>query len=634
MAYSLLRTLREFWAFRRSCIVIITPILAAILPICIPGTESKAAYVLIIMAVFWVTEALPLSATALLPLVMFPLLGVMTAGSVSVMYMKDTNALFLGGLIVAVAIEHWNLHKRIALRVLLLVGSNIRWLMLGFMIPTACLSMFISNTATTAMMTPIAQAVLTQLIAKQKDDAAAEEGRHHENEEIKDNHLQVVSISDIDVNSIDKGNEITNMVEFNKNNGAINDGFTYNTDEKTGSPDIEEISKAEEPALTDDNLDSDSLSDTDRLMCKALVICVAYAANIGGSATLTGTGTNLVLTGVLETRYGNEHGVDFASWFIYSFPGMVLFELMTWGWLQIWFLGLSCKGNCCSTCPCIDSREDAARYVIRKQYEELGSMTFAEGAVLVHFVMLALLWMTREMGGYGWGNLFPDGYVSDATPAILISVLLFFCPSQPPNFLCCRRSGDTSKPGPRRALLDWKTVHHGLPWGIVLLLGGGFALAEGCQESGLSQWIGDQLRVLENLSVEIIILVVTTTVCFFTEVTSNVAIATIFLPILAVLCETICVNPLYLLVPSTIVCSYAFMLPVATPPNAIVFSHGHLTVPDMAKAGFALNIIGILLTNMWINTYGDVIFNVKTFPEWAVTAGNTTCLDLNATSTG
>ncbi|XP_077995945.1 solute carrier family 13 member 2-like [Glandiceps talaboti] len=578
------------------------------------------------MAVFWVTEALPLPVTALLPLVLFPLMGVLTASKTAIVYLKDTNALFIGGLMVAVAIEHWNLHKRIALSILRLVGSGVRGLMLGFMIPTALLSMFISNTATTAMMTPIAQAVLSQLVTKPADDDVHEEPRpkHEQIQHIVNTDVEMDSINDRTDGKYKLYEEISNEKDVE---GAINGAL-----EIVEEPIASKSTRKSTEISQDDNDqmgDFDRLSPADKRMSKALVICIAYAANIGGTATLTGTGTNLVFTGVLEGLYGNDPGVDFASWFIYSFPGMVLFEFLGWLWLQFWFL--RCHGGCCTGCPCT-SRDENAKRVIRQQYKALGTITWAEAAVLVHFIILALLWMTRDISGYGWGNLFPEGYVSDATAAIFIAVLLFIFPSQPPNFLCFRRHNDKSKIGPRKGLLDWKTVHHKLPWGIVLLLGGGFALAEGCQASGLSQWIGDQLVVLGDLRVEVIILIVTTIVCFFTEVTSNVAIATIFLPILAALGESICVNPLYLMIPSTIVCSYAFMLPVATPPNAIVFSYGQLKVLDMASVGFVLNIFGILLTSMWINTYGDIIFDVKTYPTWAA-SGNSTCIAfLNSTA--
>ncbi|XP_077995946.1 solute carrier family 13 member 2-like [Glandiceps talaboti] len=580
------------------------------------------------MAVFWITEAFPLSVTALLPLVLFPLMGVLTASKTATVYLKDTNVLFIGGVMVAVAVKHWNLHKRIALRVLLLVGSGVRGLMLGFMIPTALLSMFISNTATTAMMTPIAQAVLSELVTKPAAGGVSRKllpqtEQHEQTQHTMNADLEMDPINDRVGGKYKLHEDILDEEDL--------EGATSSSEEisKEGLSNSNRKPVQISHDGNDQMSDFDRLSPSDQRMSKALVICIAFAANIGGTATLTGTGTNIVLIGILEGHYGNDHGVDFASWFIYSFPGMVLFEFIAWLWLQFWFL--RCNGGCYTGCPCT-SRADNAKRVIRQQYNELGPMTWAEGAVLVHFIMLALLWMTRDISGYGWGNLFTEGYVSDSTPAIFIAVSLFIFPSHPPNCLCCRRRNDNSKKGPQLGLLDWKIVHHKLPWGIVLLFGGGFALAEGCKASGLSQWIGDQLVVLGDLSVEVIILTVTTIVCFFTEVTSNMAIATIFLPILASLGESICVNPLHLMIPSTIICSYAFMLPVATPPNAIVFSYGQLKVLDMATVGFVLNILGILLVNMWLNIYGDVIFDLKTYPTWAAGENSTCIAFLNSTT--
>ncbi|XP_072043860.1 Na(+)/citrate cotransporter-like isoform X2 [Amphiura filiformis] len=593
----------------------------------------------IVMAGYWIFEVVPLAVTSLLPVVLYPLLGVQESDDVCRNYLKDTNFLFVGGLIVAVAVEHWNLHKRIALSVLMLMGSQPRWLMLGFMLTTAFLSMWISNTATTAMMIPIAQAVLLQLVGENKKLFKGEEGDDH------DAH-KVVSSNDDDPPSyqMDGGNDNPMAsIEDEKETQVDGEEKSANKQDFPKNPEIEDTTKEiEESAVTGDTIDWEKLNEEERNLSKGLMLCVCYAANIGGTATLTGTGPNLVIGGVVDDLYGAEAGLNFASWMFFALPGMIINLFLAWLWLQFLYLGRSCVACCrdCTTCITCGKKGNTANKagheVIKNEYKKLGSISWAEASVLCHFIVLALLWLLREPGfipGFpGWSMLFPvSEYISDATAAIFISFLLFVFPSQPPNFLCCRTKNDTSEIGPRPALLDWKTAQRKLPWSVILLLGGGFALADGCQVSGLSHWLGGQFESLSFMSPVTINIIIVTIICFFTEFTSNTATATIFLPILAAVAESICVNPLYLMIPATVVCSYAFMLPVATPPNAIAFSYGTLTVPDMAKAGIVMNIMGICLINLMINTLGAPMFDVFNYPEWAPDI-NGTCRDVDLTT--
>uniref|UniRef100_A0A3B4UEV2 Solute carrier family 13 member 5 n=1 Tax=Seriola dumerili TaxID=41447 RepID=A0A3B4UEV2_SERDU len=524
---------------KNGLILFTTPFLLLPLPLVIGTSEAECAYVIILMAVYWCTEVLPLAITALLPALLFPLFGILESKDVCMQYLKDTNLLFVGGLMVAVAVEHWNLHKRIALRVLLFVGVRPALLMLGFMGVTAFLSMWISNTATTAMMVPIVQAVLEQL-----------------------------------------------------NN-----------------------SEAEMPQILSPVVEAAER----RRMCKGMTLCVCYAASIGGTATLTGTGPNLVLKGQMNQLFPeNGDVINFASWFGFAFPNMILMLTLAWLWLQFVFMGFNFKKTW--GCGAVKTEKEIAAYnVIREQHRMLGSMSFGEINVLGLFILLVVMWFTRDPGFVdGWAtHVFNSKaeYVTDATVAIFIAVLLFVLPSKPPHFL------PHQTVGPTPPLLTWKVAQKKLPWGIVLLLGGGFALAKGSEVSGLSKWMGDQMTPLQNIPPWAIAIVLCLLIATFTECTSNVATATLFLPVLASMSQSIGINPLYVMVPCTLSASFAFMLPVATPPNAIVFSYGYLKVADMARTGIVMNIIGILCITLAINSWGKAMFNLDSFPVWANVTG-------------
>uniref|UniRef100_A0A673FKH4 Solute carrier family 13 member 5-like n=1 Tax=Sinocyclocheilus rhinocerous TaxID=307959 RepID=A0A673FKH4_9TELE len=551
--------LKHVWWMKNGLILFCTPFLLLPLPLVIGTKEAACAYVVTLMAVYWCTEVLPLAVTALLPVVLFPLFRIMESKDVCMQYLKDTNMLFLGGLMVAVAVEHWNLHKRIALRVLLIVGVQPALLMLGFMGVTAFLSMWISNTATTAMMVPIVQAVLEQL-----------------------------------------------------NNRA--------EQEQTSTPEIDEKNTEKQPDTPPSQaiLEIRVRGSEERLkMCKGLTLCVCYAASIGGTATLTGTGPNLVLMGQMSQLFpDNPDIINFASWFGFAFPNMIIMLTLAWLWLQIVFLGVNFRKTW--GCGTVKTEKDLAAYnVIKEEHRRLGPMTFGELSVLALFVLLVVLWFTRDPGFVdGWATHFFNAekeFVTDATVAVFVAALLFVFPSKPPRFLPQQESGHTP------TLLTWKVTQQKMPWSIILLLGGGFALAKGSEVSGLSKWLGDQMSPLQSIPPWAIAIVVCLMIATFTECTSNVATATLFLPILASMSQSIGVNPLYVMIPCTLSASFAFMLPVATPPNAIVFSYGYLKVSDMAKTGIVMNIIGILSITLAINSWGRAIFSLDTFPSWANT---------------
>ncbi|NXG69691.1 S13A2 protein, partial [Baryphthengus martii] len=563
--------------------------------------EAECGYVIIIMALFWCTEALPLAVTALLPVLLFPLMNIMDSTTVCREYLKDTNMLFIGGLLMAIAIENWNLHKRVALRVLLMTGVRPALLLMGFMVVTAFLSMWISNTATTAMMVPIGQAVLDQLHKSELESSTADQASEKVNKAFE---LQ----EEPNKPQSSKASELKASVTL-----------LFLSWDLGGS----HVLTIEEDRTRNNNL----LEEKHKKFCKGMSLCICYSASIGGIATLTGTTPNLVLQGQVHELFPNNGNIiNFASWFSFAFPTMIMLLILTWIWLQILYLGFNFRKNFgCAQNASAKAKEEQAYEIIKGEIKNLGPMKFAEIAVLILFIILVLLWFTRDPGFIpGWATVLfnknGESYVTDATVAIFISFLLFIIPSNISNNNK-HQTGDKSKFQAPPPLLDWKAVHQKMPWNIVFLLGGGFALAKGSEESGLSAWLGSKLTPLQQIPHPAIAFLLCLLVATFTECTSNVATTTLFLPILASMAEAICLNPLYIMLPCTLSASLAFMLPVATPPNAIVFSYGQLKVIDMAKAGFVLNILGVLTITLAINTWASSMFQLQTFPSWANRTG-------------
>ena len=463
--------------------------------------------VAVLMALWWVSEIVPLAITSLLPVVLFPLLGVMNGKDVSSTYFNHVILLFLGGFLVALAMQKWNLHKRIALKILLLVGTGPAKILLGFMLATAFLSMWISNTATTMLMIPILISIINQL---------------------------------------------------------------------------EEINSKE--AVKHFSI--------------GLLLSIAYSASIGGIATLVGTPPNLSFARIFNIYFPNAPEISFATWFFYAFPIVVVMFIIAWLYLYLVFVKRENKWKSLSKENLVSA------------YSNLGKWSYEEIIMLIVFISLAFLWFFRAditIGSfkiYGWQNIFKNpSYFNDGTVAIFIAIILFVIPSK-------QQKG--------KFLMDWKTAES-IPWEIILLFGGGFALATGFKESGLSQWFGEQLIWLKDVHPFFIILTITFLVTFLTEITSNTATVETFLPVLAGLAMSIEINPLLFMLPATIAGSLAFMLPVATPPNAIVFGTNRLQIIDMSRTGFFLNIVGIIIVTLATYYLGTFIFNIQidTFPLWA-----------------
>ncbi|KAH3885523.1 hypothetical protein DPMN_009518 [Dreissena polymorpha] len=449
-------------------------------------------------------------------------------------------------------------------------------LILGLMTTTAFLSMWISNTAAASMMIPIIMAV---------------------SKTVKDVRIKSARAA---ASSNGQANEAFQMTGTDK--GDVKDTSHQNHIVSTEEPSSEEASG-------DECLSKVEKVELDRFS-KGLALSVAYGANIGGIATLTGTPPNLVLKQIADSFYNmygqGESPLSFAKWMGFAFPMALLCLVLAWLLLSLVFLRLSCFRK-------MDPEAKVAiSGVIRDQLKKLGWISLAELQVLIIFIFLVVLWLFREPPNIkGWGIIFPTdkkgkSYLSDSTPCILLSVLLFLLPSERPNVFGWFKGGT---PG-YKPLLKWSVAVEKLPWGVIVLLGGGFAMADASQVSGLSEWLGHKLKSLGGQETWVMNLIISLIVATATEVSSNTATAQLLLPILLNLSLTIGENPLYLMISCTVACSYAFMLPVATPPNAIVFSTGLLSIPDMALVGIPMNIIGIACLTLAINTWGKEMFDL------------------------
>uniref|UniRef100_A0A8C5ETH3 Solute carrier family 13 member 3 n=1 Tax=Gouania willdenowi TaxID=441366 RepID=A0A8C5ETH3_GOUWI len=511
------------------------------------------------MATFWCTEALPLAVTAMLPVCLFPTLGILPSKKVCPQYFLETNFLFLSGLIMASSIEEWGLHRRIALKVLGIVGVKPAWLILGMMMTSSFLSMWLSNTATTAMMLPIANAILESLFGDLETSATRDKAIHF---------------------------------------------------------------------FCSDELQSESRYQLN--VWKGFLICIPYAASIGGTATLTGTAPNLILIGQLKSYFPDCDVINFGSWFAFAFPLMLLFLFMGWLWISFLYGGLNTR-LCFKTNDRRSQAEARARALILEDYRRLGPIKFAEGAISFFFVLFAVLLFTRDPKFVtGWSVLFKKGYVSDAVTGVIIVSILFFFPSEKPSL---RWWSDPEAPKrPYVPLLSWKKAQDSVPWNIILLLGGGFAMAKACEESGLASWMGGHLQPMAQVPPAAAVMLITAFLACFTEFASNTATIIIFLPVIAEMALGASVNPLYFMIPATVGCSYAFMLPVSTPPNSIAFASGHLMVKDMVKTGIVMNILGVLSVALAMNTWGVAMFDLNTYPDWALRLSM--CLTLLPSSGG
>ena len=451
----------------------------------------KAAGVSLLMAVFWITEAISIFATAFIPVALFPLLGVLDAKQIAASYGHHIVILIIGAFFVAKAIETNQLHKRIALFTIRIIGTSRKRVMLGFMIATGFLSMWTSNNSTTLMMLPIGLAILDR-------------------------------------------------------------------EDKAGS----DISK----------------------FAPGLMLCIAYSASIGGVGTLVGTPPNLVFSSTLKELFPSSPDILFADWLKIGIPFVLLFLPVSWIYLVRYFR--------------VEGELSGSSDIIDNEYKALGKMTIAEKRVFVVIILYALGFVFRGV----WSDfLGVKGFAKDSTVAILAALLLFSISSGKKN-----KKGDSIK------LLEWEDAKM-VPWGIAMLIGGGLAIASSFQSSGLISWIGENINI-DGVPIFIIVVLVVFLMVFLTEINSNTATTAVFLPVLAGLSKGAGIHPFLLMVPATIAASCAFMLPSGTGPNASVLASGKLSIPQMAKVGFGLNILAVVFITILVYLIILPVFGISMSP--------------------
>ncbi|KAL6459716.1 hypothetical protein MHYP_G00314750 [Metynnis hypsauchen] len=617
---------RRLWTARKLILVVMIPLSLLPLPLIHPSSESSCAYVLIVTAVYWVSEAVPLGAAALVPAFLYPLFGVLRSSEVASEYFKDTTLLLMGVICLAASIEKWNLHKRIALRMVMIAGAKPGMLVLGFMCCTVFLSMWLSNTSTTAMVMPIAEAVLQQLIytgiADSHDDSDTVETQEDESdkeENLNKNQLELLYHRD----SCEKPELCTLSEEAN--GLALKPGVGPDLPKETNGylPEAAiDIPVPKKPKIRRDSLYP---TKRDHMICKCLSLSITYAATIGGLITITGTSTNLIFAEQFNNRYPEAKVINFGTWFIFSLPIALIMLVLTWIWLHCLFLGCNFTETCSWSKKRKTKREILSEKRIHEEYQKLGPISYPEVVTGLFFILMTLLWFTREPGFVpGWTSLFEKkGYRTDATVSVLLGFLLFLIPARKPwpSAFSSKSKGEDDEEDeedPLAPMITWKDFLRLMPWEIVILVGGGYALAAGCKVSGLSMWIGRQLEPMSGLPPWAVTLLACLLVSAVTEFASNPATLTVFLPILSALSETLQINPLHTLIPATMCVSFGVMLPVGNPPNAIVFSYGHVQISDMVKAGFGVNLIGVLVVMLAITTWGVPLFQLTEFPAWAV----------------
>jgi len=450
---------------------------------------AKALGVTLLMAIWWVTECIPIYATAFIPVALFPLLGILDAGATSENYGHNYVLMLLGGFFLAKAIEVSGLHKRVALYIIRKIGTSRRKIILSFMIATAFLSFWIANVAVALLMLPIALAI----------------------------------------------------VDKEEHNEETNPHFGL-----------------------------------------ALMLAIAYSASIGGTGSLIGTPPNMVFAGIVTKLFPELPEIDFLEWMKIGVPIVIIALPLTWFYLIKYFK--------------ISGNFSGSKEIIDEEIRSIGKMSIMEQRVLFVFVFTALGWIFRkdiELNDFvipGWSSLLNiKDYVHDSTVAILSALLLFTIPSGEKKFK-------------HKRLLDWKSAST-VPWGVVMIVGGGYAIAESFSQTGLASYIGQELNFISAYPPILVLVIVITMMIFITEINSNTATANIFLPVLASMAIAASINPLLLMIPATFACSFSFMLPSGSGTNAVIFGSNRVTIAEMAKCGFGLNLFFVILLTMIMYVY-------------------------------
>ncbi|KAJ2942764.1 hypothetical protein O0L34_g14952 [Tuta absoluta] len=525
---SLAQRMRIFFSiYWKSILVILTPILLLPIPIQNEEPRFRCMYVVLIMAIYWVFELLPLPVTSMLPIVLFPTMGILNSDKTTAAYMKETNIMFMGGLMIAAGVQHSKLPKRVALWTVQVVGCSHRRLNFGLTFVTMFISMWVSNAAATTMMVPIVEAILEV--------------------------LEQQGLGDVYINRKKNTNE----------NG------------KENGKQVNKASEDEPPIPSNITI--------------CYYLSIAYASTLGGCGTLVGTATNSAFKGIFDSEFPESTAaVDFFRFMVYSTPPMIIMQLLVWVSLQVTFMGMfRPNSEAAKKVALAGAGSSNTMKVIKENYRSLGPATFHEKASGALFLLAVFMYIFRKPGFMlGWADVMTSMKVKDGVVSMFIVILMFILPMALDFLKIFSASSsyeELSHLKPSQGIVTWNVLKEKVPWGLMFLLGGGFALAEGSKATGLSSMIGDSLIGLKGLPDLVVLLVVVLVTQFITEFTSNVAIANLILPVLANMARTLDMDPRFLMVPATLACSMAFHMPVGTPPNAIVAGVAHIPTSRMVR---------------------------------------------------
>ncbi|XP_035707450.1 solute carrier family 13 member 5 isoform X1 [Folsomia candida] len=722
----LVQRLARSWRFFAAIFI---PII--LLPLIIVPRDDQIifnmAYAMLLMTFYWILELAPLPITALLPLLLFPMLGIQDIYAVSENYSKESNMIFLTGVIVAIGLEYCNLHRRIALRVMTLVGGTAVRLLLATMIITAILAMWLSSTTCAVLVLPTVVALIdevndspvmmTKAEVRRKSRASGSTGDHFDRKlstySAAPNHLfrdrrrstmfensalvgprrgsspsiswnklqtprQSFSKINMHPNLISKNMEsrattpsgsvgnisgqpspaplrskrVSILIHQSRNGDNTKDpysgrGQSPENDEKSEDSRERSLSPQPHPSILihnnpnfpygndfEEKKTESELEDEQKMknnIKTMFLLGIAYAANIGGTAVITGAGPNKVFKEIIKplniSQDGKYTNITFLSWALLQIPPMIVNVFIAWVYLSCTYQGISSlkrwfRGHESEEKVIYKWRSQQVNDYLVQEYEKLGTITYHEVAVGLIFLFVIFAWILREPELFsGWGDFYTGAKSGDSTGAMIGVVFLFLLPKSW-EFLW----GD-SEDAEYEPLLDWKFTASKLPWSVLLLLGSGFAIADASDKSGLSEWLGNELGMLGDMPQGVLLLIVIVGTSAVTEVVSAYACANIILPIMISISKKLEIHPLYLTIPVAVSCSYTFMLPVGSPTNALVFAAGNFGSLHMARTGVFLNIICISVLYLNTITLGNYLFDFYNYDYPAYPDGGSNVTD-------
>ncbi|XP_070554075.1 Na(+)/dicarboxylate cotransporter 3-like [Ptychodera flava] len=599
--------LRYLYFKRNILILLLAPLLASPLLICCYELQAaRCGFVIVILAVLWTTQALPLPVTGFMPLFMYPLLDVLPMARVCEYYMAEFMVLFISVLCISSAVQRHGLHRRIAIRAMLLAGSDPKRLLLAVMIVVGFLSMWILNVALVSMMVPIVAALVDKLSTSDTEKSVDKK----DSDEEKIQNGKAVPLEVVIVASSERMEDI----ELASDSTEVDDTINKSTEI------LDDKAKAER--INQKNVNED--------IGTCFILGLAYSAVLGGAATMSGSLLQVVMNVNIEIYFTSEAKITFGNWMLFSAPMQLVSLLLAWAWLSFFYLDLKSstvkcfrKQTCYSNCCRVKNKgheEGGIVKVLREEYANMGPMKWAEKTIIFVFLFLILFWFFEEPKFMpGWSDWFTPGYVGASTITAGVALICFALPSRKPKINIHDRK-------PYEGLLEWKSAAAMVPWGMLIHAGGLLSSVEAIKVSGLADLIGDQFEFVASLQYWLVLLAVTVAASLLTEFMSANVIMAVTIPVLARTADGQDIHPYYFMLSLGLSLNMAFCLPSGSFINALLIANGTVTIFQLIKTGVVMNIICLVVLNLGVNTYGWWILNLDDVPTWALSA-NVTSVD-------